>query len=99
MRGLDPRIHLSRIMMDGRVIGERSDAVPWTAMPGHDGGDYFPARFSASARMPASVILVRSIGVFRLPAFTSTSCIQFNLYIGSGTVGSTMPCLTVMSKA
>jgi hypothetical protein len=23
---------------DGRVIGERSDAVLWTAMPGHDGG-------------------------------------------------------------
>jgi hypothetical protein len=49
MRGLDPRIHtmarhamdyvrfppLHRLM-DGRVIGERSDAVLRTAMPGHD---------------------------------------------------------------
>jgi hypothetical protein len=35
MRGLDPRIHLFR-MMDCRVIGERSDAVLRTAMPDND---------------------------------------------------------------
>jgi hypothetical protein len=38
MRGLDPRIHLqkSSFKLDGRVIGEPSDAVLRTAMPGHD---------------------------------------------------------------
>jgi len=34
MRGLDPRIHLLQKMMDCRNIGERSDAVLRTAMPG-----------------------------------------------------------------
>jgi hypothetical protein len=36
MRGLDPRIHLLQKMMDCRGIGERSDAVLQTAMPGND---------------------------------------------------------------
>jgi glycyl-tRNA synthetase beta chain len=35
--GLDPAIHQAK-KMDARVIGERSDAVLRTAMPGHDGG-------------------------------------------------------------
>ena len=40
MRGLDPRIHVllsTKKDVDGRDIGERSDAVLRTAMPGHDG--------------------------------------------------------------
>jgi hypothetical protein len=49
MRRLDPRIHdahrrrktyrydLLRLIMDCRVIGERSDAVLRTAMAGNDG--------------------------------------------------------------
>ena len=37
MRGLDPRIHHVAKLMDRRVIGERSDAVLRTAMPGDDG--------------------------------------------------------------
>ena len=39
MRGLVPRIHVlaRRKDVDGRDIGERSDAVLRTAMPGHDG--------------------------------------------------------------
>jgi hypothetical protein len=36
MRGLDPRIHHLRKTMDHRGIGERSDAVLRTAMPGDD---------------------------------------------------------------
>src|SRR5438067_13832587 len=51
MRGLDPRIHEAmqrlrpyrchplRIIMDCRVIGERSDAVLRPAMPGNDDGE------------------------------------------------------------
>jgi hypothetical protein len=50
MPGLDPGIHevkaaiksllliLMHLTMDGRVIGERSDAVLRTAKPGHDVG-------------------------------------------------------------
>jgi hypothetical protein len=38
MRGLVPGIHVlaAKKDVDGRVIGERSDAVLRTAMPGHD---------------------------------------------------------------
>jgi hypothetical protein len=39
MRGLVPRIHAfssHQQDVDGRVIGEQSDAVLRTAMPGHD---------------------------------------------------------------
>jgi hypothetical protein len=37
MRGLVPRIHALRVEdVDGRDVGERSDAVLRTAMPGHD---------------------------------------------------------------
>jgi len=39
MRGLVPRIHVFLARgkdVDGRDIGERSDAVLRTAMPGHD---------------------------------------------------------------
>jgi hypothetical protein len=39
MRGLVPRIHVFLRLgkgVDGRDIGERSDAVLRTAMPGHD---------------------------------------------------------------
>jgi hypothetical protein len=36
MRGLDPRIHRFAKKPDRRVIGERSDAVLRTAMPGDD---------------------------------------------------------------
>jgi len=39
MPGLVPGIHVFRPAkqdVDGRDIGERSDAVLWTAMPGHD---------------------------------------------------------------
>jgi len=37
--GLDPAIHhFSQVMIDARVIGERSDAVLQTAVPAHDGG-------------------------------------------------------------
>jgi hypothetical protein len=39
MAGLDPAIHVFLVAtkdVDARDIGERSDAVPWTAMPGHD---------------------------------------------------------------
>jgi hypothetical protein len=43
MRGLDPRIHHLRKtltkMMDCRGVGERSDAVLRTAMPGNDARD------------------------------------------------------------
>jgi hypothetical protein len=49
MRGLDPRIHVflsAQQDADGRVIGERSDAVLRTAMPGHDDGESIGAEFS-----------------------------------------------------
>jgi hypothetical protein len=38
MPGFMPDIHAlaAKKDVDGRVIGERSDAVLWTAMPGHD---------------------------------------------------------------
>jgi hypothetical protein len=36
MRGLDPRTHLLSKMMDCRVVGERSDAILRTTMPGND---------------------------------------------------------------
>ncbi len=38
MPGLVPGIHVlaAKQDVDGRVIGERSDAVLWTATPGHD---------------------------------------------------------------
>ena len=38
MPGLVPGIHVlaRKKDVDGRDIGERSDAVLWTAMPGHD---------------------------------------------------------------
>ncbi len=49
--------------------------------------------------MLASVILARSIGALRLPAFTSSSCIHCSLASGKATVGSTSPFLTESSKA
>src|SRR4029077_8165061 len=55
--------------------------------------------FGASARIPASVIFDRSIGVLRLPAFTSSFCIQLSLSSGNVTDGSMSPRLTVSSKA
>jgi hypothetical protein len=38
MPGLVPGIHVlaPKYVVDGRIIGERSDAVLQTAMPGHD---------------------------------------------------------------
>jgi hypothetical protein len=39
MPGLVPGIHVLAVgtkFVDGRDIGERSDAVLWTARPGHD---------------------------------------------------------------
>ncbi len=44
MPGLVPGIHvlLRKKVVEGRDIGERSDAVLRTAMPGHDGGCYSP---------------------------------------------------------
>jgi hypothetical protein len=48
MRGLDPRIHHLE-KMDCRVIGERSDAVLRTAMPGND-EDNAPSRRLDPAR-------------------------------------------------
>src|SRR5437764_2361500 len=67
MRGLDPRIHvfLAQQGMDGRDIGERSDAVLRTAMPGHDNnpGRRMKPRFVPTARQTNWLLCVGFLSV------------------------------------
>jgi precorrin-3B synthase len=66
MRGLVPRIHAlpaSKEDVDGRDIGERSDAVLRTAMPGHDG--------KAPALSPKLSIAIDGAGRLHLDALAA----------------------------